>query len=219
VSSTAALRGTLQSFPGVHYPDNSFVASPHQLHFLPFDFCTQVGVNPFTTSSRPISSPASLANTSHLGASRFSTVDKGKSPLHLVSSDSSLTNISHPCPITISPPLTHPAHFTDFLAKWPQPLSPRPILHPSSSLDFSASPLYQSSSSPSLSPSLPSIEGQVRFPLFPLPGQPLKSFTLPTTQQLDPGFFTSIKPLFPSSHIGFSSPLQLPSVSWVHVKC
>jgi hypothetical protein len=112
VSSSAALRGTLQSFPAVHYPDNSIVASPHQLHFLPFDFCTQVGVNPFTVSSRPFSSPASLHNTSHLGASRLSAVDKGKSPLNLVPSDPSLTNISHPCPITISPPVTYPAHFT-----------------------------------------------------------------------------------------------------------
>jgi hypothetical protein len=43
----------------------------------------------------------------------------------------SLTNTSHPCPITISPPFTHPAHFTDFLAKWPQPFPPRPIIRPS----------------------------------------------------------------------------------------
>jgi hypothetical protein len=123
------------------FHDVSYVASPQPLHFLPLDICTQVGEYPLASSSSTHSSLSSLAATSHLGSSRLSAVDKGKSPMVFVPSASptfpdpsptySLTNISYPCPITISPPLTHPAHFTDFLARWPQPFSPRPIINPS----------------------------------------------------------------------------------------
>jgi hypothetical protein len=77
---------------------------------------------------------------SPLGSSRLSAVDKGKSPMIFVPSASSpfhdhrpnfpLTNISHPCPITISPPHSNLVHFTDFLARWPQSFTPGPIITP-----------------------------------------------------------------------------------------
>lgn len=122
------------------FHDDNYVASPQPFHFLPFDICTQVGGYPLATLGRTNTSLSSSAATSHLVSSRTSPVDKGKGPLIYVPPISppfpestpkfSLTNISHPCPITISPPLTHPAHITDFLARWPQPFSPRPIIHP-----------------------------------------------------------------------------------------
>jgi len=122
------------------FHEDSYVASPPPFHFLPFDISTQVGESPFTASSRPTSSLSSLAAMYHLESSRLSLVDKGKGPLFFVPPVSSpfpesppnfsLTNISHPCPITISSPLTQPVHFTDFLARWPQPYSPRPLIHP-----------------------------------------------------------------------------------------
>jgi hypothetical protein len=117
----------------------SYVSSPQQLHIQPQDICTQVGVNPFGSSSSTYSSISSLAATSPLGSSRLSATEKGKAQMLLIPTTNpvfldpisifSLTNISHPCPITISPPHTHPAHFTDFLARWPQPFSPRPIFN------------------------------------------------------------------------------------------
>jgi hypothetical protein len=123
-SHTALPPLALLSSPASSFHEASYVASPLPLHILPLDFCTQVGENPFGSSSSTHSSLSSLAATSPLGSSRLSAVEKGKSPMILLPSTSpvfldpistfSLTNISHPCPITISPPLTHPAHFTDF---------------------------------------------------------------------------------------------------------
>jgi hypothetical protein len=151
----------------------SYVSSPQQLHLLSHDVGTQVGVNPFSSSSIIDSSMSSLAATSSLGSSRLSAADKGKSQMILhptthpgfldpISTFSPL-NISHPCPITISPSHTHPAHFTDFLARWPNPFSPRPIFNQS-----------QASSSPSFLPVSP-ISSSARTSYFPplLPSTPL----------------------------------------------
>jgi len=205
--STETQPFTKLSPPAEYLPDNTFMVSPHPFHFLPIDFCTQVGVNPFMSLGRPIPSTSSLATTSQLGSSRFSEVDKGKSPLVFVSFDSpplieptqtfSLTNISHPYPITISPPLIHPTHFTDFLAKWPQPFSPRPIIQPSPNFVPSDSHLDQTPLHPSLGlSSLPSTKAHL--PFISTPAQPLHSFIVSTTQKLDHGrSLSSAKPLPP----------------------
>jgi hypothetical protein len=117
----------------------NYVSSPQQFNFLSHNVGTQVGVHPvgsFSCSDSPISS---MAATSSLGSSRLSAEDKGKSPMELhptpnpvlldpISTFSPL-NISHPCPITLSPSHNYPAHFTDFLTRWPHPFSPRPFFN------------------------------------------------------------------------------------------
>jgi len=147
----------LLSSPAGSFLHASYVSSPQQIHILPLDFCTRVGDNPFGSSSSTHLTPCSLPATSPLG-SRLSAVDKGKGPLTLFPTASPgffdpvstlpLANISHPCPITISSPHSNPAHFTDFLGRWPYPFSPGPFLHHSPASPFSYhSPIDHLSSS------------------------------------------------------------------------
>jgi hypothetical protein len=121
----------------VDFYGGGYVASPQPFHFQATDFTTQVGEQyPQGFLGCTASSPSSWPDTLPIFPSRLSAVDKGKSPLILASPAASplpllsFANISHPCPITISPPLTHPAHFTDFLSKWPQPFTPCPSSNP-----------------------------------------------------------------------------------------
>lgn len=89
-----------------------------------------MGANPYVTSS----TTSSVSSVDMLQISspvhRFSQRDKGKSPLisppadtfgeYSVGLDHS-TYVTNFCPMTISPPLTHPANFQDFLFNWAQP--------------------------------------------------------------------------------------------------
>lgn len=194
------------------------MASPYPFPILPFDYCSPVGVNPFSALGRPITTTSSLAATFPLGSPLFSKVDKGKSPLEFVSSEPlplpdsilpmALMNISHPCPITISPPLTRPAHFTNFLAKWPQYFSPRPIIQPSSHLV--PSDLGHSPFSPSVGLSrLTSTEAHL--PYNSTPDHPLCSFGDSPMQSLGLGSsLTSVRPITPSLVLLHPSSFNLP---------
>jgi len=145
-SQTSLPPYALFSPPAGSFLHASYVSSPQQFHLLPLDFCTRVGDNPFVSSSSTLLTPSSLPATLPLG-SRLSAVDKGKAPLTMVPAASpgfldpvstlSLSNISHPCPITISPPHSNPAHFNDFLGRWPYPFSPMPVLNPSHAVPLS----------------------------------------------------------------------------------
>jgi hypothetical protein len=162
-SQTSLPPHVLFSPPAGSFLHQGYVSSPQQFHLLPLDFCTRVGDNPFVPSSSTILNPCSLPATSPLG-SRLSAMDKGKGPLSLIPSTSqgffdpvstlSLSNISHPCPITISSPHSHPAQFSDFLGRWPYPFSPLSVPSHAIPLAFH-SPLGSLSSSPPVSSSIP----------------------------------------------------------------
>jgi hypothetical protein len=160
-SQTSLPPHALFSPPAGSFLHASYVSSPQQIHILPLDFCTRVGDNPFVSSSSTHLTPCSLPATFPLG-SQLLAVDIGKGPLTLFPAASpgffdlvstlSLSNISHPCPITISSPHSNPAHFTDFLGRWPYPFSLVPVLSPSQAAPLSYhSPIGSLSSFPAQS--------------------------------------------------------------------
>jgi hypothetical protein len=205
LASSTGIR-PMVSYPAGNFLDTAFVASPYPFPILPFDNCSPLGANPLSALGMQITSATSLNATLPLGSPHFSKVDKGKSPMEFVSSEPlpladsflplALMNISHPCPIIISPPLSHPAHFTDFLAKWPQPTSPRPIIQPSSHLissDLDHSP-FSSSVGPCRTTST-----VTHLPYNSPPDHSLCSFGNSPMQSLGFGSsLTSVRPLVPS---------------------
>jgi len=205
------------SYPAGNFLDTAFVASPYPFPILPFDNCSPLGANPLSALGMQITSATSLNATLPLGSPHFSKVDKGKSPMDFVSSEPlpladsflplALMNISHPCPITISPPLSHPAHFTDFLAKWPQPISPRPIIQPSSHfISSDLDPPFSSSVGPCRTTST-----VTHLPYNSIPDHSLCSFGDSPMQSLGFGStLTSVRPLVPSPVLFPSASSSLP---------
>jgi len=120
-------------------------------------------------------------------------VPSASSPFHDHRPNFSLTNISHPCPITISPPLSNLVHFTDFLARWPQSFTPGPIITP---LPYTSSlGPFTSSQLPPRSPTDPSFQS------LSFAAPPISISSIPqenTTPPLNP---VRHNPIHPSSPI------------------
>jgi hypothetical protein len=212
----------LALFPSVagSFLHASYVSSPQHMHILSQNVGTQVGVNPFSSLSSSDTSTSSLAATSSLGSSRLSAADKGKS--HLIFQPTTAPgyldpissfpplNISHPCPISVSPSHTCPAHFADFLACWPYPFPPRPTFNPSQA---SSTPSFLSIIPPSSSANTSPLPSRPLFSSSPITAIPISTVSAAHGNIAAPGFSHSHFPfqLYPPYTAVTLSPVTLSS--------